>query len=71
MGIQYIDFNQAFASNQSTSSPNLMDILIPEENSSTNVVASNNAPDDRLTGDLNKGIERMAMSLGNYLTNYC
>ncbi|XP_057306878.1 phosphatidylinositol-binding clathrin assembly protein LAP-like [Hydractinia symbiolongicarpus] len=69
MGIQYVDFNQAFASNQSTSSPNLMDILIPEENSSTNVVASNNAPDDRLTGDLNKGIERMAMSLDGLNVN--
>ena len=44
------------------------DVLVPEKQgggSNTNV---NNASGNRLTGDLNQGLERVAMSLGKVFT---
>ena len=63
---QNVNFNSAFQNNQSKSTPNLMDdLLAPErvDGSMPNIAANNNQ-NAQVNGDLNKGLERVAMSLG-------
>jgi len=66
---QNLDFNRAFQSNQSLSTPNLMDdLLTPDRPGQPAFNNNNNNPqqtqdDGRMNGDINKGLERVAMSL--------
>ena len=67
------DLNNAFKTQQSSSQPNLLDddILTPEsmygsQNPSTSNTTNNISG---LTGDLNKGLERVALSLGMFSNN--
>lgn len=67
------DFNSAFSNTPSTaasasnSTPNLMDDLLQPERQGVANQNPTEKHDGRMTGDLNKGLERMAKSLGEQL----
>lgn len=62
-----VDFSNPFLQpTHSSSTPNLLDDILTPESPSQQATTPTEHPvrDTRLTGDLNKGLERVALSLG-------
>ncbi|XP_047128069.1 phosphatidylinositol-binding clathrin assembly protein LAP isoform X1 [Hydra vulgaris] len=71
VGFNAFDLNSAFKNQQSTSQPNLLDddILTPESTYTFQKTSNPASNSIGLTGDLNKGLERVAQSLDGLNVN--